>query len=83
MVADQQKTQPSEKVNQEDRIERELNFNRTLSDSDQQSEAPRAKVNYKKKARRQEDEDDVDVFSDEDVQGNDYRQFMKGGNIMK
>jgi hypothetical protein len=40
-------------------------------------------VNYKKKARRQEDEDDVDVFSDEDVQGNDYRQFMKGGNIMK
>lgn len=61
----------------------ELNFNRTLSDSDQQSEAPRAQLKHKKKARRLDDDEEVDVFSDEDVQGNDYREFMRGGNIMK
>ena len=63
-----------EKVAQDDRIEMELNFNRSLSDSDQQSEAPRASIKPKKKVRR--DDDDDDVFSDDNNVGNSYANFM-------
>ncbi len=62
----------------------ELNFNRTFSDSDQQSEAPHASVKPKKKARRDED-DDIDVFSDEDNNAagvNGYAQFKMKNNLV-
>jgi hypothetical protein len=39
-------------------------------------------VKHKKKGRRQDEDDDIDVFSDEDAQGKDYRQVMTGLNMI-